>query len=302
MENNHFFDVIIIGGSYAGLSAAMALGRSLRQVLIVDSGDPCNKQTPHSHNFLTQDGATPQQIKDKATAQVLAYNTVKIYNGLAASGQKTEDGFWITTNSGNRFGAKKLLFATGVRDLFPDIRGLEACWGISVLHCPYCHGYEVKHQPIGVLGNGDGGFDLARLISNWTHNLSLFTNGAAAFTPEQVQQLKAHNIRIYEHEISAIAHQDGNMSHVVFKDGSTHNAAALFTRLGFEQKCSIPASLGCELNDMGYLHVDDLQRTNIAGVFAAGDNTNMFRAVSMAVAAGAKAGAVINRELIMESF
>src|SRR5688500_15844678 len=136
METIQEYDVIIIGGSYAGLSAAMALGRSLRQVLIIDSSKPCNQQTPHSHNFITQDGETPKGIAEKAKAQVLKYDTVKFYNGIATEGTKTENGFEIKTQSGGRFTSKKLLFATGVKDQFPDINGFAECWGISVLHCP----------------------------------------------------------------------------------------------------------------------------------------------------------------------
>lgn len=196
------FDVIIIGGSYAGLSAAMALGRSLRKVLIIDSGNPCNKQTPHSHNFITQDGETPAKIAEKAKVQVSKYETVNFYSGVATEGAKTQNGFEVTTQDGNKFSAKKLLFATGITDLLPTIEGFAECWGISVLHCPYCHGHEVKHQNIGLLGNGDVGFELSKLISNWTNTLTLFTNGKSTLTEEQTTKIKSHNIRLVEKEIA----------------------------------------------------------------------------------------------------
>src|SRR5690606_26609566 len=143
MANNKHFDVIIIGGSYAGLSAAMALGRALRNVLIIDGGSPCNRQTPHSHNFITQDGEKPHIIAEKARTQVLQYPTIKFITGIAHSGFKTEFGFTITTKANETFEAKKLIFATGLKDNMPDIKGFSECWGISVIHCPYCHGYEV---------------------------------------------------------------------------------------------------------------------------------------------------------------
>src|SRR5690606_408454 len=139
---NKNFDVIIIGGSYAGLSSAMTLGRALRNVLMIDSGKPCNRQTPHSHNFITQDGEEPGTIAEKAKAQVLKYDTVKFLNDLAVSGKKTENGFVIATETGKEFATKKLVFATGVKDIMPGIKGFSECWGISVIHCPYCHGYE----------------------------------------------------------------------------------------------------------------------------------------------------------------
>ncbi len=150
MTNTNNFDVIIIGGSYSGLSAALALGRSLRHVLIIDSGKPCNEQTPHSHNFLTHDGETPRSIASKAKEEVSKYETVHFHSGLAVRGEKTDSGFEITTEAGESFTAKKLIFATGVRDIMPEIDGISECWGISVIHCPYCHGYEVRGEKTGL--------------------------------------------------------------------------------------------------------------------------------------------------------
>ncbi|MGE4512522.1 MAG: NAD(P)/FAD-dependent oxidoreductase, partial [Chryseobacterium sp.] len=144
MENN--FDVIIIGGSYAGLSAGMALGRSLRNVLIIDSEKPCNRQTPHSHNFITQDGKRPKEISDLAKEQVAKYETVSFFNGTVIKTSKNDNGFEVETSYGEKFTAKKIILATGLKDIMPDIEGFSECWGISVIHCPYCHGYEVKDR------------------------------------------------------------------------------------------------------------------------------------------------------------
>lgn len=166
MKDNQQFDVIIIGGSYSGLAAAMALGRALRKVLIIDSGKPCNRQTPHSHNFLTQDGKSPKEIAALAKGQVEQYKTVQFFNGLATTGLKTNNGFEIYTDTGKQFTARKVIFATGIHDIMPDIPGFAESWGISVLHCPYCHGYEVKHLATGILGNGNYGFEFSTLISN----------------------------------------------------------------------------------------------------------------------------------------
>ena len=166
MISNNTFDVIIVGGSYSGLAASMALGRALKKVLIIDDGKPCNRQTPFSHNFLTNDGKSPTEITALANLQVRRYKTVEFYNGLVTSGIKTNNGFEIHVASGETFATKKLIFATGIRDVMPDIDGFAACWGISVLHCPYCHGYEVRNEVTGLLGNGEFSFDLTRLISN----------------------------------------------------------------------------------------------------------------------------------------
>lgn len=302
MKENNSFDVIIIGGSYAGFSAAMALGRSLRNVLIIDSGMPCNKQTPHSHNFITQDGASPAAITEKAKKQVLQYETIKFYTCTVTTAIKVVNSFEIKTSSDDVFKTKKLLFSTGVKDLFPDIKGFAACWGISVLHCPYCHGYEVKNKEIGVIGNGDIGIEFVKLIHNWTKQLTLFTNGKSTLTAEQTDKMKSHSIKIIENEINSFEHSNGNIQNVVFNDGSKIHVAALFARPGFEQHCDIPQKLGCQLTEQGYIKVDIFQKTSVNGIYAAGDNTTMFRAVSAAVAAGSIAGAVINHELIDESF
>lgn len=302
MTDSKNFEVIIIGGSYAGLSAAMALGRSMRKVLIIDSGDPCNRQTPYSHNFITQDGEKPSVIAEKAKAQVLNYNTVKFHKGLAISGTKDGTGFLITTEAGEVFTAKKLIFATGIRDIMPEIKGFSECWGISVVHCPYCHGYEFRNHPTGIMANGDRAFHVASLVSNLTDNITILSGGRADFNEEQLAKLTRNNIQIIEKEIVEIAHDDGNVSHVVFKDGQKMSFKAIYASVLFEQHSDIPLALGCELTEQGYLKVDAFQKTTIPGVFSCGDNSNMMRSVANAVASGNLAGAMVNMELTGEQF
>ncbi len=296
------FDVIIVGGSYAGLAAAMALGRALRNVLIIDSGKPCNRQTPHSHNFLTQDGKTPKEIASLAKQQVEQYNSVQFFNGLATKGVKTNTGFEIHTNTGKVFTARKLIFATGIKDLMPDIPGFAESWGISVLHCPYCHGYEVKHLPTGILGNGNYGFEFSALISNWTKDLTLYSNGPSTLTAEQTTKLQQHNISIVEEEIKELQHQNGYIQHIIFKGGKSAAVKAIYTRTPFVQHCSVPVMFGCLLNDDGYIKVDPAQKTSVQGVFACGDNTTRVRTVANAIAMGTTSGMMLNKELIEGDF
>lgn len=302
MTDSEYFDAIIIGGSYAGLSAAMALGRALRNVLILDSGLPCNRQTPHSHNFITQDGEKPSIIAQKAKAQVLKYSTVKFLDVLAVSGTISESGFKITTQTGESFKAKKLIFATGVKDIMPEIIGFAECWGISVIHCPYCHGYEVKGEKTGVLANGDFAFHYAQLIRNWTKELTIFTNGKSSMTAEQTDKITRHNIPIIEKEIAYLKHKNGAVEQIVFKDNSTFELKAIYSRPEFEQHCKIPETLGCELTEQGLLKVDMFQKTNVKNVFACGDNVSPMRSVSNAVSAGNIGGAMVNNALIEEEF
>jgi thioredoxin reductase len=302
MTNSNNFDVIIIGGSYAGLSAAMSLGRALRKVLIIDSGKPCNRQTPHSHNFLTRDGQTPAQLSALAKEQVMNYKTITFYEGLAIKAAKTANGFEIHTLSGDHFSAGKLVFASGVRDIMPPIDGFAECWGITAIHCPYCHGYEVKHERTGILANGDGAFEYAKLISNWTKDLTIFTNGPSTLTEEQTAKIRSHHINIVEKEIGSFEHDKGYLRRVLFKDGSDFPLKAVYSKPQYEQHSDIPAALGCELTETGLLKVDAMQRTTVPGVYACGDNASAMRSVANAVAAGSFAGAALNKEMVEEAF
>lgn len=302
MTDNKDFDVIIIGGSYAGLSAALALGRSLRNVLIIDSGKPCNRQTPHSHNFITQDGEKPSVIAEKAKTQVMKYDTVKFHSDLAISGKKTKNGFTISTQTGKEFIAKKLVFATGVKDIMADIKGFAECWGISVIHCPYCHGYEVKNEKTGILANGSFAYHYAQLVRNLTKDLTIFTNGKADFTPEQKEKFATHHIPVIEKEVAYLKHENGNIQQIVFRDNSTFDLKAVYSRPAFEQHCNIPELLGCELTEQGHLKADQFQKTSVAGVYACGDNASPMRSVAYATALGNIAGAMANSELTEEEF
>lgn len=302
MTDSNTYDVIIVGGSYAGLAAGMALGRAMRKVVIIDDGKPCNRQTPHSHNFLTNDGKSPAEIAALANLQVRRYDTVNFFNGEAINGAKTEKGFQIQVSSGETFAAKKLIFATGIKDLLPAIDGLTACWGISVIHCPYCHGYEVRNEKTGILGNGDMAFDFTRLISNWTKDLTLFTNGISSLTAGQREKLQEHQVKIVEKEIERLEHNKGYLRNIIFKDGSKYLIKAIYAPSPFEQHCKIPEMLGCDLTEEGYIKIDGFQETTIKGVFAIGDNAAKMRTVANAVAMGTTAGMTISKKMILEEF
>lgn len=296
------YEIIIVGGSYAGLSAAMALGRSLKSTLVIDSGSPCNRQTPHSHNFLTRDGQTPKEISTIARQQVEKYETVTFYGGIASSGKKTNNGFEIITQSKDTFCGKKLIFATGIRDEMPDIPGFAECWGISVIHCPYCHGYEYHHQKTGILANGEQAFHLASLVNNLTDELVVLTNGQPDFIPEQINKFEKHNIRIEEREVVEVEHQNGYLENAILKGGDKLKLNALYASVSFTQHSDIPVSLGCELTEQGYIEVDDFQKTTIPGIYSCGDNASGMRSIAHAVSAGNLAGAMANMELTNEQF
>lgn len=296
------FDVIIIGGSYAGLSAAMALGRSLRNVLIIDSGLPCNRFTPHSHNFITHDGAVPKDIADKARSQVLAYPTVEFFSGRAISAYNGADGYQIQVEGGVSYMARKLVLATGVRDLLPDIPGFAESWGKTLIHCPYCHGYEFRGKKTGIMVNGEKALHLASLVNNLTDNVTILTNGNADFSEENTAKLVSRGISIEQERIVSIEQVTGNIHGVTLTDGRLLDFEALYAAPPFEQHAGIYSDLGCELTESGHIKVDQFQQTSVSGVFACGDCAGMMRSVAYAVATGNIAGAMVNHQMVQENF
>ncbi|QJX45580.1 NAD(P)/FAD-dependent oxidoreductase [Hymenobacter taeanensis] len=293
-------DVIIVGGSYAGLSAAMLLGRSMRQVLVIDNQRPCNRQTPHSHSYLTRDGETPAAVASIAREQVAQYPTVSFLTDTVISAEPYEEEFQVQTQSGKTFSSRKLLLATGVIDELAPIPGVAECWGISVLHCPFCHGYEVRGQRLGLLANGGNAADLVTLIRNWSERLIIFTNGPADFTPEQLAIIAQHQVPVVETPIAALEHTAGYVTAVHTADKQQHPLEAIFARFPTRLASSLPEQLGCKLTETGHIAVSEFGDTSVPGLYAAGDATTPMRQVAVAVANGAKAGAAIVKELIVQ--
>ncbi|PPK88668.1 thioredoxin reductase [Neolewinella xylanilytica] len=291
------YEVIIIGGSYAGLSAALALGRSLRRTLVIDAGDPCNKSAPASHNFLTHDGAAPAEIGRMAREEVLQYKTVAFLEDSASAISGADGDFRVSTHANGSFQTKKVVFATGLHDELPDIPGVRECWGKSVIHCPYCHGYEVRHQPTGILMNSEHTLQMVNLIRNWTEQLTLFTNGPATIDRDKVA---ATGTRLVEQPIDHLLHDAGQLRGICLTDGSEVDLRALYLHPVLTQKCPLPAAMGCELADNGTLWVDEFSMTTVPGIYAAGDCTTHMRAVSYATGGGTLAGAMVNHGLVID--
>ncbi len=232
----------------------------------------------------------------------MKYPTVQFLKDFAVQGKKTKDGFEITTQSGQSFQGRKLVFATGIKDILPKIDGFAECWGITVVHCPYCHGYEVRKITTGILANGDGAFETAKLISNWTDELSIYTNGKSELNKDQVNELSKNNIVVIEKPIASIGQERGHIEKLKFSDGTAETLKVLYARVPFEQHSVIPSTLGCQLNEQGYIEVDMFQKTSVPGVFACGDNTTFMRSVAQAVYAGGVSGSGANMEMIQEDW
>ncbi len=298
MDTRSFFDAIIVGGSYAGLSAGLTLGRSLRKTLILDGGNPCNKPSKAAHNLLTHDGQSPARIREKAVEQVLAYPTVSIRNTSVTNVEGQDGAFFVETTGGDTFQAKKLLFATGLEDILPAIRGFSDCWGKSILHCPYCHGYEVRGERTAIIASGIKAVHFTKLLHNWTNDLVVISNGEAEIDPDHEKQMSEWGVPHLHEPIDAILSNGGQLEGVRLQSGEVVVCTAAYAHLAFRQKSNLPERIGCRLNDQGILSVDDFQRTSVTGVFAAGDNSFPLRAIASSLSTGMRAGAAINMDLI----
>jgi thioredoxin reductase len=217
-------------------------------------------------------------------------------------GKKNDYGFAITTQSGVIFQAKKLVFATGIKDTMPEIKGFAECWGISVIHCPYCHGYELRNKKTAIYANGEKAFHLASLVNNLTDKITILTSGKADFKDEQIEKLNKRSIRIVETKVATLEHENGYIKNVVFNDGSKINFDGIYGVVPFTQHSDIPVELGCEITEHGYIKVDMFQKTNITNIFACGDNSSMMRSLATAVYTGSIAGVLANMELTNENF
>jgi thioredoxin reductase len=293
------YDVIIVGGSIAGLSAAMTLGRSLRKVLVIDSCNPCNIQTPQSHNFITNDGKRPKHINQAAREEVLRYPTVTFLDGLVTDIVPSGDAFTVKTRD-DAFLGGRILLATGLRDLIPDVPGFAECWGISVLHCPYCHGYEVKGLPTAVLANGQAAYHLGTMVAHWASTVTILTNGTSELRNEEAENLSTLGVTVLENEISDIIHKDGRVGKIRFADGTYFPVSVVYASVPFEQQSDLAEKLGCKMLAHGHIDIDPEQRTSVKNVYAAGDNTAQQRALSVASASGTRAGFTINAEMVLE--
>lgn len=305
-EDIPFFEVIIIGGSFSGLAAAMSLGRALRNVLVIDDGKPCNRFAPHSHNFLTQDGVPPAEILKISREQLKAYSTVHLVADRVLTGHRNSSDYILHCLSGKFFRTTKLLFATGLRDIHPDIPGFSDCWGASIIHCPFCHGYEYKGAPTGILANGPDAMHYAQLLSQWTNQLSIFTNGPSTLSPQETQTLQKRGIKVYEAPIANIQSTNRSIQSIELEQPNEKASSIMMDVLYHspktEQSCPIPETLGCLIDSStGLLQLDSMQQTTVTGVYASGDNSGM-RSVATAVGSGTFAGAAINFALLDDKF
>ena len=290
-------DVIVVGGSYAGLSATLQLARARKSVLVIDAGRRRNRFTAHAHGFLGHDGWEPGAIAAKAREQVLAYPTVRWVADEATGAMATADGFTVTLAGGDTSTGRRIVLAPGVEDTLPDVPGLVERWGKGVYNCPYCDGYERGGGPLGVLAVGDLSMHQAILIPEWGPT-TLFTNGAFEPTAEQQAQLAARGVRVEPVRVSHLVDE----ASVALADGRVVALAGLFTAGRTRPNGTLAHDLGCALEDGPtgrYIATDAMKQTSVPGVFACGDAARPAGSVALAVGDGAMAGAATHRSLLM---
>lgn len=292
------FDAIVIGGSYAGLSAATQLARARKRVLVIDAGQRRNRFARHSHGFLSRDGMEAAAIAATAREQLLRYPTVRWAEGTAAQAQAEGDGFTVTLLDGATYLGSRLVLATGMRDELPAIEGLLERWGRSVFHCPYCHGYELDAGAIGVLAVGPLSMHHALMLPDWG-KVTFFLNGAFEPDDAQLAALAARGVTL---ERTGIARIEGEAD-VVLQDGRVLPMAGLFVATQMHVASPIATQLGCEMEEgpMGaFVRTDAMKASSVAGVFCCGDMARPAGNVAFAVADGAMAGVAAHRSLIPE--
>lgn len=296
------FDAIVVGGSFAGLAAATYIARGRRSVCVVDAGKPRNRFAAVSHGFLGQDGSDPRTMLSRARDQLAAYPEATIVEGEAVDVRAGQD-FTVTLASGKTLDAARLVLAYGITDVLPEIPGLAERWGKSVLHCPYCHGYEFAGGTLGVLAGSPLSAHQALLIAEWGPT-TLYLNGGAMPDAVTCAQLARRRVGIEPAPVATLVGEGGTLSGLMLRDGRTAAIDALYLAPRARMNSPLAERLGCALDEGPFgpvIRTDASKLTTVAGVYAAGDIARAPHSVSWAVADGVTAGVSVHQSLVLAS-
>jgi thioredoxin reductase len=305
-ETSNSTDVIVVGGGSAGLSAALMLTRARRSVVVLDGAAPRNATADGIHAFLTRDGMTPAELNQLGRAEVESYGGTVI-DADVKKATRTDSGFQIETTDGRMFAARRLVIATGLHDELPDIRGLRERWGKDVIHCPYCHGWEVRDREIGILATGPMAVHQALLFRQWSDRIKLFLNNTVEPTDDEWEKLAARDIEVIEGAVTEITSDATGLTGAVLDGGRTVQIGALALGPRPMARVAAFADLGivAETHAAGeafgtHIHADEMGATGVAGVWAAGTVAEPMLQVLPSAAHGAKVGGMVNFDLINE--
>jgi thioredoxin reductase len=296
------YDVVVIGGGAAGLNGALQLARSRRSVLVVDAGQPRNRPAAAVHGLLGHDGRPPAELIARGRAEVRAYGGDVVAGEVTAVGGELDPGFMVTLGDGRVVQARRLLVTSGLVDNLPDITGLSERWGRDVVHCPYCHGWEMRDQPIGVLASGPTSVHQALLFRQLSDDVVYFRRGTA-LDDAAATRLAARGIRVVDGEVSAVVITDDHVAGVRLADGTVVPRQALAVAARMTARAGFLTDLGLKASEHPsgtgtHIPADPAGRTEVPGVWAAGNVTDLSAQVGASAAAGALAGAVINADLV----
>lgn len=298
------YDVVVIGGGAAGLSGALMLGRARRSVLVIDGGEPRNAPASAVHGFLSRDGIAPAALLKAARDDLRPYG-VEIKAGEVVTAERDENGFVVALAGGTSFSARRLLVATGTVDELPDVPGVRERWGRDVLHCPYCHGWEVQDEPIGVLATGAFSVNQALQFRQWTDDVTLFLHTASPPSEDEAEQFAARGITVVAGEVASLEIEDDRLVGVRLVGGEVMSCRALVVAPRFVARGAMLAGLGLELTShpwgMGdYVAADSSGLTAVPGVWVAGNVTDPVAQVVGAASGAVLAAASLNADLIAE--
>lgn len=295
------YDVVIVGAGPAGLSAALILGRARRTVLICDNGRPRNAASHALHGYLTRDGIHPREFLAIGRKELTPYTTVSLRDiGVADAACEADGRFKVTLADGTSVRSRKLLLATGVCDNLPEIPGIQAMYGRSVFHCPYCDGWEIRDQPIAIYGQEHRGIGLSLELTAWSRDLVLCTDGPGGIGGDDRARLARNGIRIREERVAALEGRDGMLERIVFESGEPLPRRAMFFSAGQFQRSQLAVRLGCEVSEKGTVWTGKYESTHLPGLYVAGDASRAVQWVIVAAAEGAEAAFAINTDLINE--
>jgi thioredoxin reductase len=292
------FDVLIVGGGPAGLSAALMLGRCRRRVLVCDVGQARNRRAGALHGYLTRDGITPHAFIEVGRQELPAYGIEFRCVGVTGVAQQN-DHYQVTLANGSAEHARYLLLATGVVDDLPAISGLDECYGRSVFHCPYCDGWEWRDRRLTAIGHGSKASSLALGLCTWSRDVTLCTNGNR-IARKHSERLTRNGVAIRTEPIARIDQQDGLLSAIVFASGERLPRDAVFFTTGQHPQSGLALSLGCTVTHRGTVKTGNLCDTNVPRVFVAGDASRDAQFVVVAAAEGVKAAVAINQAMQAE--
>jgi thioredoxin reductase len=292
-------DAVIVGGGPAGLSAALVLGRARKRVLVLDTGKPANAASQNAiGGLLSQGGVTPGELRRSGREQLAEFPTVEFRDGEVLDADAGAEGAFVKTDGGRGIRARALVLAHGLRYDPPPLPGVEPLWGRSVFHCPFCDGWEVRDRPLAVHGNGPAAARSALVLSSWSNDVVLLTDGSAGLSGERTA-LERAGVRIREEPIRRLVGHDGQLNRIELASGPDERREALFVRTTREQPNGLASALGCELGPGGTIAADLDGRTGIDGVYAAGDAaTDHSRSVANAVGSGSRAAYAVALDLV----